>query len=357
VQIRSLRARAGLFACAVAITGLLVAVPSAGAATFSGGTATLKFTFPKSTKTKGKFGEAFDVQGDFGGITFNKQASGIMNFTGTVTFTSGKKKFTLSTFQLKLESGKGTLSALVGSKRLTLFNVATENKIGPDAGFTQLILKTAKLTLNKAGAAQFNKINKGKFKAKASVGQMSFVADRQLKVLSGQSDVIYDQPFYDRLQDCGITLLAIAPATAIERSDAGAPRGGARLPVSSGTLKASDLKGTIGHGGGTRLEREASHPKGAYRSDLLDFRFSLADNPPALIANVVSLNNPSVPIGILDGPPATSTLTDTGGVVNLNVALRLSGLAAGTLSQPNQANCEIPAGSSIGQTNVVANVE
>jgi hypothetical protein len=378
-------ARFGLLAAAAALIAILVAVPSANAASFSGGTIKLDFkalkvkvaTVDASPKTS--TGGTFKFAENAGTVTMTKQASGSLNIgtsTTAIKFTLGKKSITLQSLVEKLTAGKGQLTAKIGGKgkAIAFFDQLSQNRVKPDSAFTALTLSNSNVTLTKAGAAALNKAfglkkpKRGKkdkrLKAKGKAGTASFTAERSLTVVGGQSTTIYDQAFVQALEDCDIVLSAVAPATAVPQ-DASAPKGGAVLPINAangGTLNAKTFSGQVNHQGGTSLDRAAGGPKGKaeYHSPLTNFVFGFGPAPPySLTAFVVNSNN-NLPIGTVTGD-LVATLTDTGGSVALNNgSLNLSDAAAGTLSQaapPLGADCPIPAGSKIGSIAMSAQVE
>ncbi len=377
-------ARAGLLAAAAALIAVLVAAPSAGAATFSGGPFKLDFKTLANAKKlkvatsgadpKTKTGGTFEL--GTGTLTMVAQASGnigVGTTTSSLTFTLGKKKAKLTSFTEKLTSGKGQLNAVVNGKgkAVTLFDQASQGKIKPAADFTTLAMSTSNMQLTKSGASALNKALglKGKkaLKAKQKVGTAGFTADRSLTVVGGQSQTVYDQKFVSDLRACNIELSAVAPATAIPK-DSSAPEGGVNLPINptqGGTLTASSLIGSVLHEGGTRLDRPApgqpgnTTGKAEYHSPLTNFQFGFGPPQHSLTAFVVNANN-ALPIGTVTGTLAAN-LTDTGGTVSLSGgSLNLSEAASGTLSQPNPplgADCQIPPGSKIGAVAMTANVE
>jgi hypothetical protein len=393
VHLSKFSARASLLAAAAALIAVLVAAPGASAATFEGGPWKLDLktgaSYAKGTITwtgaNPKTKTAGTYQVGTGQVTNTAQPTGnlpIGSSTGSkIAIKANKKTLTLDQFTHKLTAGKGTFTARVNGKgkTITLFDIASQGKVKPDAGFTQLQNSTSNVTLTKSGAAALNKAfalkapKRGqkdkRFKAKQKVGTVSFTASRSLSVLSGTSQVVYDKPFVDQLRSCNIELSAVAPATAIAK-DASAPEGGANLPMrgnnGGGTLTAGDLVGTVNHDGGTSLDRPApgqpGNPdpggKAEYHSPLTNFTFGFGPPPFSLTAFVVNSNN-NLPIGTVTGD-LTKTLTAEGGTVNLaNGSLNLSDAAAGTLSQaapPLGANCQIPAGSKIGAVNMTATV-
>ena len=380
------RARFGLLAVAAALIAVLAAAPSAGAATIDGGDAKFDFkTFTKAKKatfkTVGanpntKTGGTFSV--GTGTVTFNEQPSGNLGIGGTssqMQFKIGKKTMTLTAFTLKLTSGKGALNAVVNKKgkAVTLFDVASPGKIGPNSPtFTELRMSSSNMQLTKSGAASINKAFglKGRqvVKAKQKVGTMSLIGQRSLKVSGGTSQTVYDVPFYDRLQECDITLGSVPDATPIAVDPNSAPRGGVSLPIKAGTVNASTLFGNIDHSGGTVLDRPAPGQPGnrtgraEYRSELTDFTFDFGEGPGGTRAQVLSsfvknLTRRS-PVGDVTGT-LTTQLNDTGGTLQLNGDLVLSEAAAILLSSkdpPIGADCPIPAGSKIGAVQMTANV-
>jgi hypothetical protein len=380
------RARLGLLASAAALTAFLVAAPMAGAASFDGGDAKFDFktftTAKKATfKTVGaspntKTGGTFAVGA--GTLTMTEQPSGNLGIGTTsaqMSFKIGRKTVTLTAFTYKLTSGKGALNAVINKKgkAVTLFDVASQGKVGPNSTFTELVQTSSNMQLTKSGAAALNKAfgfvapKRGqkdqRLKAKQKVGTLALNADRSLTVVSGQSQTVYDQKFVEDLRKCSIELSAVAPATPIAK-DASAPEGGVNLPIrvgNGGTLTADGLIGQVNHDGGTRLDRPANNSSGKaeYHSPLRDFVFGFGP-PPFSLTAFVEASNSSLPIGTVTGN-LSATLTDTGGTVNLTSgSLNLSDAASGTLSQsqpPLGADCNIPAGSKIGAVNMTANVE
>jgi hypothetical protein len=368
----------------------LVAAPTAGAASVEGGTTKVDFkTFINAKKLKFKTVNASPntkTGGTFrlgsGIVTFNEQPSGNIGIPAPseLQFTLGKKKLSLTGFTIKLTSGKAALNAVVNKKgkAVTVFDIASQGKIGPDSKFTVLEMSGANMQLTKSGAAAINKAfgltapKRGqkdkRVKAKQKVGTMDLDAERSLTVVSGRSVTVYDTTFVDTLRSCDIELQAVAPATAIPTDPSSAPRGGVDLPINTqagGTLTAATLIGQVNHLGGTRLFRpEPGQPgnttgKAGYDSPIEDFRFSFGGNATALFARVLRSNN-VLEIGTVEPPIPTAELRDTGGTVSLTGDLVLSATAAGTLAQkepPLGADCPIPAGSKIGRATMTANVE
>ena len=383
------RARVGLLVAAAALTAVLVAAPTAGAASIDGGTWKVDFkTLANSHKLtvsttganpKTKTGGTFPL--GQGTVTLTDQPTGNIGVgaaSSLISFKIGRKTFTISSITQKLTSGKGQITGVVNKKgsAVTLFDVASQGKAKPTADFTQLVMTTSNVQLTKAGAAAINKalgITKPKrgqkdkrLKAKQKVGNVGMTGDRSLTVVGGQSQTIYDQKFVQDLRACDIELSSVAPATAIPK-DASAPEGGVTLPINptqGGTLTAQTLIGNVLHEGGTRLARPApgqpgnTTGKAAYDSPLNNLNFGFSPGSFTLTAFVVNSNS-SLPIGTVTGTLAAN-LTDSGGTVSLSGgSLNLSDAAAGTLSQampPLGADCPIPAGSKIGSVAMTANV-
>jgi hypothetical protein len=371
-------------AFAAALAALAVAAPSAGAATFDGGSLTVDLKTlvnklkakvansgaDKSTKTGGTF------ELGTGTATLNSSPSGQFNVGSTsdsITLKVGKKKLTLSKVIQKYSAGKGQLFATVGGKSQAILDIQSQGKAKPDSGFTGLTQSSSATKLTKAGAAALNKAfglkgNKA-LKAGFKVGTDSLTADRKLTIVGGSDKTIYDQAFYDKMasndEGCSIILSHVAPATKID-AGAGAPRGGVDLPVIGGALNAKTLVGTVSHDGGTALDRGPGNPQGAeYHSRLTQFIFGfVAGATPTLEAFSSDLNG-RLAIGTVANSSLQPTLTDTGGSVKLTGVLALSndaGQALKALSDPDGAGgpkhgCDIPAGSNIGAIDGVLNVE
>lgn len=386
MRLRRTSARVGLLATATALIAMFVAVSSASAASFGGGTIKIDFKGLKGVKQTNKghtSTNTFPFAESSGTATMTKQASGSLNIgssSTSITLTKGKKKIVLQSLVEKLSSGKGQLTAKIGGKgkAIAFFDQASTNRVNPSSDFTTLSMSSSKNTLTAAGAAALNKAfglkkpGRGKkdlrFKAKHSGGTSSFTANRSLTVTGGSTSTIYDTAFYDQLRSCDITLGSVAPATPIPADPAAAPRGGVSLPIDAtngGTLTASTLIGQVNHQGGTVLDRPGpgqpgnTTGKAEYNSPLTNFVFGFGGATQTLTALVVRANN-NLPIGTVVGT-LVATLTDTGGSVALNNgSLNLSDAASGTLSQtapPLGADCPIPAGSKIGAINMSAQVE
>ena len=272
--------RVGLLALATALIAMFVAVPTAGAVTFSGGSIKVDFKqlkgvkmTPKGHTAKSSTSATFPFSDEAGTATLNEQASGNLNIGNaatSVTLTRGKKKIVLQSFVQKLKSGNGTLAAKIGGKGklIDFFTQASANRVVVDTGFTGLSMQTANMTLTKTGAAALNKAfglkGKSSIKNKAKVGSSSFTADRLLEFASGQTSTVFDQTFYDTLKNnCDITLSATGTAQPVTAGET-APRGGAILNVNGGVMKAKTLAGTITPDrGGTALDRPEGSSKGA----------------------------------------------------------------------------------------------
>jgi hypothetical protein len=366
--------RAGVLLVATALVAVLVAAPSASAATFGGGSEKfdvkqlkgVKLT-PKGQSAKSGTSATFPFADEAGTVApMGPQASGNLNLntSASMTLTRAKKKLVLGSIVQKIKAGKGIVAAKIGGKGplVDIFDVASANRITADSGFTTLSMQTANLTLTKAGAAAFNKAFglKGKsnaYKAKGKVGTASFTADRLLEFGSGQSNTAFDPVFFDKLKnDCGIDLKAVGTAQVIGVGDT-APRGGAVLNVVGGTMNAKTLSGTIQHDktGGTALDRPAGTGKGdPYHTEILDYLFALDQTPFKIRAYSTAVVN-TVEIGTFEGTPAAD-LTDTGGTVTIpNGVLRLSD-AAGTLLKI-QTGCDIPPSTTLATTSTTANVK
>jgi hypothetical protein len=366
---------------ATALIAMLVATSSAGAASFSGGTAKLDFKGLKSAKQSNKGGTAakntFAFAENAGTATMNAQASGNLNIGSkntAITLTRGGKSIVLQSLVQKLKSGKGVLSAKIKGKGklIDFFDQASSNRVSANADFTQLSMASSKMKLTKAGAAALNKAfglkGTAVYKAKAAAGTASFTANRSLTVTGGSTRTVYDQKFVNDLRACNIELGPVDPATAIPKDPASAPEGGVQLPINSqagGTLNAQTLVGQVNHLGGTRLDRPApgqpgnTTGKAEYHSPLSNFVFGLQGGAlHTLTATIVNANNLSTNIGSVTGTP-TKTLTDGPGKVALTGELLLSEAASGTLSQkapPLGADCPIPPGSKIGSIVMDADV-
>jgi hypothetical protein len=376
--------RFGLLAAAAALIAMLVAVPSAGAASFAGGPVKLDFKPLKlkvattDTTSKTSTGGTFQfAEGLAGTLTMTAQSSGSLKIgkTGSsITLTHGnKKKVVLKSLVEKLTAGKGQLTAKVNGtgSAIVFFDEATTNKIKIPAGFATVELQSSKMTLTTKGAAALNKAfglkapAKGKkdlrLKAKAAAGTVSFTAERALTIsgAGGESRLLYSQAFVERLESCGITLSAVAPAQAIP-ADASAPKGGVILPVSGGALNAKSLLGVIQNAGGTVLDRPEANPQGKakYNSELTNFVFNFGVTENVLTAFVKNIDNTSA-VGSVSATFATN-LTDAGGTLSLtNGSLNLSPVAALLLSgkdAPLGADCQIDAGTQIGSFTLNANV-
>jgi hypothetical protein len=379
VHASTLRARFGLLAVAAALIAILVAAPTAGAATFGGGSIKLDFKqlkgvtlTPKGHSAKTKTSATFPFADDAGSATMNAQASGNLNVAATtqVTLTRGKKKILLKSFVQKLKSGAGTVSAKIGGKGklIDFFSQASANRVVVDNGFTTLSMQTANMTLTKTGAAALNKAfglkGKSSLKNKAKVGTSSFAANRSLVVAGGASQTVYDTAFYDQLKSCDITLNSVPDATPIPADPNSAPRGGVSLPIKGGsTVNAVTLFGKVDHSGGTVLERPApgqpgnTTGKAGYRSELNDFTFDFGEGQQILSSFVKNLNLRS-PTGTVTGT-LVPQLNDAGGTLTLNGDLVLSEAAATLLSSkdpPIGADCAIPPGSKIGRVAMQATV-
>lgn len=374
-------ARVSVLAASVALVAMLVAVPMASAASFSGGSVKLSIKL-SGAKAKAS-GGALSFTENAGEATMNKQASGSLNFgasTTKMTITRGSKKIVLQSFVEKLTAGKGQITAKINGKgkAIAFFDQASANKLN-SGDFTALTLPTVSITLTKTGAAALNKAfglkapARGqkdlRYKAKAKAGTSSFVANRSLTVTGGESRTVYDTAFVDTLRSCGIDLGAVAPATAIPVDESSAPRGGVVLPIKAvggGTLNAKSLVGSINHEGGTVLNRDDPMTgtnqtnKPRYNSPLRDFVFGFqgAGNPISLAGFIQNLNL-STSIGTVVGGTPAATLTDGPGSVSLVGDLQLSDAASANLSQaapPLGADCPIPAGSKIGRATMSATV-
>ena len=380
-------ARIGLLAAAAALTAVLVAAPSAGAATFAGGPITLDFKASKlkvamvgqDTATDTKTGGTFDfTEAGAGTATMTNQATGqltIGSSTTQITLThANKKKIVLKSLVEKLTGGRGQLTAKVGGKggAVGFFDQATTNKLTVPGDFSTLDLASTTMTLTSKGAAALNKAfglkkpAKGKkdlrLKKKQKMGTARFSAERSLTVNGGTSQTVYDTQFYDTLKNCDITLGSVAPATAIP-ADSAAPRGGVSLPISGGQVNAKTRRGVVNHSGGTVLDRPGpgepgnTTGKAKYNSPLTQFEFSFADTQ-ILRALVVNLNLPS-PIGTVTGSVVPTNMSDTGGSLQLVGDLVLSETSSTLLASkdpPIGADCPIPAGSKIGAVSMNATV-
>ena len=375
MQPRRPLARVGLLAVAAALMAVLVAAPSAGAAQFGKGPIKLDFKASKlkvamvgqDTKTDTKTGGTFPFADEAGSVTMTSQPSGNLLIGGTsaqITLThANKKKIVLKSFVEKLAAGKGQLTAKINGKggAVAFFDEATTNKLKVASDFSTLSLETASMTLTSKGAAALNKafgLKKpapGKkdlrLKAKQKFGTAGFTAQRLLTITGGESRLIYNPAFVQKLRDCGITLHAVAPGQEIPKDPATSPEGGVILPANNGQLNAVSFFGTINNGGGTLLERpEGAAGKGAYSSELKDFVYAFSETQNILSARVVNLDLVS-PIGSVSGVFAT-TLTDTGGSFTLsNGSLNLSEGSAtllGSKAEKIGADCPLEAGIQIG---------
>lgn len=365
-------ARAGLLAVAAALVTMLVAVPTAGAATFSGGPIKLdlkqlkgvKLT-PKGHSAKSSTSVTFAFAPEAGSATLNSQASGNLNLDAKsqLTLTRGKKKIVLKSFVQKLKSGNGTFAAKINGKGklVDFFTQKSANRVVVDGGYTTLSMQTASMTLTKTGAAALNKAfglkGKSSLKNKAKAGSASFTADRLLEFGSGQTNTVFDETFFDSLKnDCDIDLAATGTAQPIQAGET-ATRGGAILNVIGGQMKAKTLSGTVQHDtGGTSLDRAPGSSKGdPYHTEIISYEFALDQNPFLVRAYSTAVTL-TVPIGTLDGGAVSAALNDTGGTVTLaNAVLTLSAGAAGLLKQ--QTGCEIAANSRLATVNMTANVK
>lgn len=375
-------ARAGLLALAAALAAMLVAVPTAGAATFAQGPITLELKSLKlkvamvgqdqttDTKTRGTFQFA---EGTAGTLPMTTTPGGTLNIGQSatqITLThANKKKIVLKSLAQKFTAGKGQLTAKVGGKgkAIAFFDQATTNKVKVPSDFRTLQLESSKMTLTSAGAAALNKAfglkapAKGKkdlrLKAKAAVGTVSFTAHRAVTISGGQSNLLYNKAFVDQLASCGISLKAVEPGQAIPVSEQ-APGGGVILPASGGQMNVATFLGAINNAGGTVLDRPANNSanKAAYNSALTDFIYGFGETENVLTAFVVNLTTRS-PVGAVSGTFGTE-LNDAGGSLTItNGSLNLSVAAATLLSSkdpPLGADCEIAPGTQIGTFTLTA---
>jgi hypothetical protein len=351
-------ARRGGLPLAGALIALALGAPTAGAATFGGGSVTLnpsraftkqvRFT-PTAPATRSGRGVSLPIQS--GTSTMSQSNTGSFNLQGGFRLRAGRRRATATACVERLAASIARLTCRFGRRTVALFEqVTTGGKIAPDAAFTGLTGTAIRVRLSRAGASFLNRTLRLSRRASASrrvrprqaVGTAAVDAVRFLQVSGGTTTTAYDAAFYDKLQSCNIELKPIAPATA-NPAGPGAPRGSVDLPAGSGTFNARFLAtrataraaqagvpttARLDLTGGTRLER-ANPP---YVSDLTNFVQDFSTTPPTLSA-FASRFNQTLPIGTLEGAVIRMSLTDTGGSVTLvDGRLVISDLAAQVLS-------------------------
>jgi hypothetical protein len=357
-------ARRGLLASAGVLTAMLAAAPVAGAVSYKGGPADFAglrggIKVNKATqgaKREGSRGFELPVTG--GNATMNTSPSGTLSEGGSVELKLGSKRVTLSQFKETFAAGKVTISARIGGKTVNLFEGTTANKITVAGDFSSLNGRSINLTLTSKGAAALNKAfglkkpRRGRkdkrFKRRQRIGTKSFAAQRSLTVTGGNTEIIFDPEFRQKLDDCGVTQTAIPPAEQIPDGAPGAPKGGFRVPAGGGTVNAVTNALVAQHNGGVQLsDDDVSADPGAqpFTSQLTAFVIELG--PQNTLSATSSITGAPILIAQISGQSIGKTLTDTGGQVTVgNMTFTFDQFAADALGL--FYGCQLPPGVRLG---------
>lgn len=241
---------------------------------------------------------------------------GSVDHSGGIRFRAGGTTVTLRNFRYAIGARRSTLSAQVGSQRLTILSLNLKSaKVGAKGPLT----KTAsgiRATLTAGAAKALN----GAFRTKLFAGGLKIGTVRTEIDLGdavfggGATTLALDPGAASALQSLGVTPGVVGPATAGD--------GGLAFPITGGKVDAETLAGEIPHSGGISLT------KGATRVELTDFVISI-DDTPALSALV---GGQRVEVLTLDASGAQRSVEGTTVVVG-NVVAKLTGAAAGALNQ------------------------
>ena len=247
----------GRLAVALGLTAsLAVAAPAIAAPTVrvSGGTTTLKLD-GKTVKSLKKAGisvraakpaklkrgaVAFPIGG---GSIDPATAKGKLALKGGLTLKMGKQKVALS--KLSFDARKG-FAAKAGKKTVT-FAAVKGGKV-TRSGFATSAAGY-KVTFSKAGAAALNKaLGTRAFKRGAKLGVAATAPkSNEIALARGTTTLTFAPQIAGALAQAGASISPIAPATA------DAATGALSFPVTSGTLDAQTLAGSIKHAGGLNL--------------------------------------------------------------------------------------------------------
>ncbi|MBB4663123.1 hypothetical protein [Conexibacter arvalis] len=309
----------GRLAVALGLTAsLAVAAPAVAAPTVSvsGGTTTLRLdgktvralrragvavSASKPAKLRGGT-VSFPVSG---GSIDPATAKGTLKHRGGLTLKMGRRKLALTA--ITLNSGKGTFTAKAGKKSVAFASVKG-GKVSRD-GFATSVAGY-RVAISKKGAAALNKALGGRaFKAGAKLGTAgSKPSSNEIALDRGTTTLAFVPQVAGALRQAGATIAPVAPATA------DAATGAISFPVTSGTLNARSLFGTIRHGGGLGI--------GSFT--LTDLAIQISAKP-TLSTNLGTIADLDVSALRSDVDPQTRTVSLEG------VGIRVNQLAATTL--------------------------
>lgn len=248
----------------------------------------VKVSLVKPAKA-GKSGITFPATG---GALDPATLRGSVNHTGGIRFRAGGTTVTLRNPRYTIGSGGATLSAQVGSARLSIASLSLKSaKVGADGPLT----KTAsgvRATLTAGAAKALNKA----FRTTLFARGLKLGTVRTQVVLGdavfggGATTLKLDAGAAGALQSLGVTPGVVGDATA------GAD--GLAFPITGGKVDAKTLAGDITHSGGISLT------KGGTRVELTDFTIGIDDTPAlsALVggqrAEILTLDVSAVKAGV-----------------------------------------------------------
>jgi hypothetical protein len=206
-----------------------------------------------------------------GGSVNPASLAGSVSHRGGITFRAGGKRLTLRNFTYRI-GGRSTLSAQVGSSRVTILSLNTSRARVTRAGLNTRA-SGVRVSLTQAAATALNRtfgvrtfrrgLRLGTVRTELRYGQIAF--------RGGETRLALDPGAGQALASLGISAAPIDPASA--------KAGGLAFPITGGKVNARTLAGEITHSGGLALTRDAT------RVELRDFTIGI-DGSPALSALV-----------------------------------------------------------------------
>jgi hypothetical protein len=313
---------AGAAALAIAAPAGATTMPLAGGATTlrldAGTGAALTSLGVKVTKA----GPAANLRGGFrfpvsGGRIDGSTAAGVINHRGGITLRAGSTRVTLSAFRIITTGTPRIVGKVNGSKAYAPLFTLDLSKAKLDRRGLSTVAGNVGVSLHPRGAAALRgAFGSPAFVAGLKMGTANVVAKPGSAVLTGGGTqfVVADAALG------ALTSLGIAPGTSGTATLDGATY---RFPATGGSVKLSNLAGTITHTGGITLT------KGATVVTLADFTIDTARQ------ELWGTVNGSEPVALLKldlSAPAVST-----GAQRVRVGNVPGALTAGAASAPNAA--------------------
>ena len=341
-----------------------MAVPTANAASFGGGTTTVTLNPAFANLLKKNKVRITSVSTGAqvtakrlrftisdGDASLQQNSAGVLDHDDSaIQLKKGNKTVRLTAIKNSLGGTRGTLTAgLNANRRIALLNEATAGKTNPSADFAQLQGRGIAATLLKRAATTLNnRLGTKLFKKNAKVGTVNFTAERLLRVQGGSTvRAVLSPVIAQKLAQCGVSAAPIPPAEQTPPNPgAGEPVGTFRFPVSGGTFSnARTLEGgpILTLTGGLRFSKT-----GRPNNDVSDLEFFRNPDGTGNVTGFASIINNRGPLADIPSSNAAATLTAEGGQVSLSqVDVRVSGIGAQLLEQSYQC-AATPAGAFTG---------